>query len=191
MKIIYKNIKDLIPYVSNTRTHSDEQVQQIASSIKEFGFTNPVLLDEKDGVVAGHGRILGAKLLQLDEIPTITLTGLSEAQIKAYIIADNKLALNAGWDEELLKVEIEALQEMNFDIDLLGFDNDELKGILDGFEDEDFSEKNQEINVDDYDDEMELKFKLTFDEYNEAKDKLKEIASTPENALKLLLKMEI
>ena len=129
MKIIYKNTSELIPYVNNTRTHSDEQVQQIASSIKEFGFTNPVLLDEKDGVIAGHGRIMAAKLLKMDEVPTITLEGLSEAQIKAYIIADNKLALNAGWDEELLKVEIESLQEMNFDIDLLGFSIDELDDL--------------------------------------------------------------
>jgi len=135
MEIKYKNTSDLIPYVNNTRTHSDEQVQQIASSIKEFGFTNPILLDEKDGVIAGHGRIMAAKLLKLDEVPTITLAGLSEAQIKAYIIADNKLALNAGWDEELLKVEIEALQDMDFDIDLLGFDADELADLEIGLED--------------------------------------------------------
>ena len=136
MEIKYKSTSSLIPYVNNTRTHSDEQVQQIASSIKEFGFTNPVLLDEKDGVIAGHGRIMAAKLLKLDEVPTITLEGLSEAQIKAYIIADNKLALNAGWDEELLKVEIEALQDMNFDIDLLGFSIDELDDLF-GIEIED------------------------------------------------------
>jgi DNA modification methylase len=129
MIIEYKKTSDLIPYVNNTRTHSDEQVNQIASSIKEFGFTNPVLLDEKDGVIAGHGRIMAAKKLSIDEIPTITLKGLTEAQIKAYIIADNKLALNAGWDEELLKLEIEALQEMQFDIDLLGFSMDELDDL--------------------------------------------------------------
>lgn len=135
MKIVNKNVSDLIPYVNNTRTHSDEQVQQIASSIKEFGFTNPVLLDEKDGVVAGHGRIMAAKLLQLDEIPTITLKGLSEAQIKAYIIADNKLALNAGWDDELLKLEIEALHDMDFNIDLLGFNAEELEDLDINFDD--------------------------------------------------------
>ncbi|MEA2037251.1 MAG: site-specific DNA-methyltransferase [Nanoarchaeota archaeon] len=135
MEIINKKINDLIPYINNTRTHSDEQVQQIASSIKEFGFTNPCLIDEKGGLIAGHGRIMAAKLLQLNEIPTITLKGLTEAQIKAYIIADNKLALNAGWDEELLKVEIEALQEMNFNIDLLGFDMDELDDLGIDFDD--------------------------------------------------------
>ena len=129
MEVVLKQVNELIPYVNNTRTHSDGQVQQIASSIKEFGFTNPVLLDEKDGIIAGHGRVMAAKLLQLDEVPTITLKGLTEAQVKAYIIADNKLALNAGWDEELLKLEIEALGEMNFNIDLLGFSLEELDDL--------------------------------------------------------------
>jgi len=137
MEIIQREVDTLIPYVNNTRTHSQEQVQQIASSIKEFGFTNPILLDEKNGVIAGHGRIMAAHLLDIKQVPTITLTGLSDAQIKAYIIADNKLALNAGWDEELLKVEIENLQDMNFDIDLLGFDKtelDELFGDIDNID---------------------------------------------------------
>lgn len=129
MEITNKKTSALIPYVNNTRTHSEEQVQQIASSIKEFGFTNPILLDEKDGIIAGHGRLMAAKLLNFDEVPTITLKGLTEAQVKAYIIADNKLALNAGWDEELLKIEIEALQEMEFNIDLLGFSIDELDDL--------------------------------------------------------------
>lgn len=135
MEIVNKKIEDLIPYVNNTRTHSEEQINQIASSIKEFGFTNPVLIEEQGGLVAGHGRVMAAKKLNMEEVPTITLSGLSEAQIKAYIIADNKLALNAGWNEELLKVEIEALQEMDFDIDLLGFDLEELDDLdinLDG-----------------------------------------------------------
>lgn len=135
MTIIYKNVEDLIPYVNNTRTHSKEQVNQIASSIKEFGFTNPVLIDEQGGIIAGHGRIMGAKLLKMDEVPTICLDGLSEAQKKAYIIADNKLALNAGWDEELLKLEIEALQDMDFNIDLLGFSDEELADLEIGLED--------------------------------------------------------
>jgi ParB-like chromosome segregation protein Spo0J len=124
MKIIYKNVEDLIPYVNNTRTHSKEQVNQIASSIKEFGFTNPVLIDEQGGIIAGHGRIMGAKLLKMDEVPTICLDGLSEAQKKAYIIADNKLALNAGWDEDLLRLELMTLDEMGFNYSDLGFDFD-------------------------------------------------------------------
>lgn len=135
LEIIYKNIDDLIPYVNNTRTHSEEQVNQIASSIKEFGFTNPVLIDEQGGLIAGHGRVMGAKKLGLKEVPTITLNNLTEAQKKAYIIADNKLALNAGWDEELLKLEIEALQDMDFNIDLLGFSDEELADLEIGLED--------------------------------------------------------
>lgn len=131
LKVVYKKLAELIPYVNNTRTHSDTQVLQIASSIKEFGFTNPILIDEDGGVIAGHGRIMGAKKLGLEEAPTITLKGLTEAQRKAYIIADNKLALNSGWDEELLKVELQALDEIDFDLSVIGFDEDELSSYLD------------------------------------------------------------
>lgn len=125
-----KSIKDLIPYVNNSRTHSDEQVNQIASSIKEFGFTNPVLIDEQGGLIAGHGRVMAAKKLKLDEVPCVELKGLTEAQKKAYIIADNQLPLNAGWDLDMLKLELEALNEMEFDIDLLGFDDEFMSGLL-------------------------------------------------------------
>lgn len=130
LKIVYKNIDDLIPYINNSRTHSDDQINQIASSIKEFGFTNPVLLDGDNGIIAGHGRLQAAKKLKINKIPTLELAHLSEAQKKAYIIADNKLALNAGWDNELLRIEIEELQSLDFDTDILGFNADELKDIL-------------------------------------------------------------
>lgn len=134
-------VSDLIPYVNNSRTHSDEQVNQVASSIKEFGFTNPVLIDEQGGLIAGHGRVMAAKKLGIDEVPSIVLVGLTEAQQKAYIIADNQLPLNAGWDLDKLKLEIETLNELDFDIDLLGFDDDFLSGLLDeqteGLTDED------------------------------------------------------
>ena len=126
LKIEYKNTDSLIPYVNNSRTHSDEQVLQVASSIKEFGFTNPLLIDEQGGIIAGHGRLMAANKLGLEQVPTITLVGLSEAQRKAYVIADNKLALNSGWDNELLSLEIAQLGDIGFDIDLLGFDADEL-----------------------------------------------------------------
>ena len=129
-QIIEKDIKDLIPYCNNSRTHSDEQVQQIASSIKEFGFTNPVLIDEQGGIIAGHGRVMGAKKLLLNKVPCIVLDGLSEAQKKAYIIADNKLALNAGWDDELLKIELEQLKELDFALGLIGFSDDELALLI-------------------------------------------------------------
>jgi len=120
----------LIPYVNNSRTHSGEQIAQVAASIQEFGFTNPVLVDEKNSIIAGHGRILAARKLGMDSVPAITLEGLTEAQKKAYVIADNQLALNAGWDLDLLKVEIENLAELDFDAGLLGFDDDFMSGLL-------------------------------------------------------------
>jgi DNA modification methylase len=124
-----QKIVELIPYCNNSRTHTSEQVSQIASSIKEFGFTNPILVDEQGGVIAGHGRIAAAKKCGMKEVPTLTLEGLTEAQKKAYVIADNQLALNAGWNEEMLKLEVEALQEMDFDINLLGFEDLFLDGL--------------------------------------------------------------
>ena len=135
-------IEGLIPYVNNSRTHSDEQVAQVAASIKEFGFTNPVLIDNDNMIIAGHGRIKAAMRLGLTEAPCIRLAHLSEAQKKAYIIADNKLALNAGWDDELLRLELGQLGEDGFDLSLTGFDDDELSKLLipeqiDGLTDED------------------------------------------------------
>jgi DNA modification methylase len=130
LSINYRKSGDLIPYINNSRTHSDQQVQQVASSIKEFGFTNPILIDEDDGIIAGHGRLMAAQKLGLDEVPTITLKGLTEAQRKAYVIADNQLAMNADWDLDALKVEVERLTELDFDIDLLGFDDDMLAGLM-------------------------------------------------------------
>ena len=130
LTINYRSTSELIPYARNSRTHSEAQVGQIAASIREFGFTNPVLLDENSGIIAGHGRIMGAQKLGLEEVPTITLHGLTESQRKAYIIADNKLALNAGWDDEMLRLEIGDLTEDGFDLSLLGFDESEL-GVFD------------------------------------------------------------
>lgn len=129
-EIIYKKTKDLIPYARNSRTHSDEQVAQIVASIKEFGFTNPILVDEEGLIIAGHGRVQAALRLKIDEVPTIALEYLTEAQKKAYVIADNKLALNAGWDFDMLKVEFNDLINMDFDLSLIGFDDKELNQIL-------------------------------------------------------------
>lgn len=129
-KIKSIDLDALIPYANNSRTHSDEQVTQIAASIKEFGFTNPVLVDSSNGIIAGHGRVMAAKKLGLTSVPTICLDYLTDAQRRAYVIADNKLALNSGWDEEALKAELERLQEEDFDIDLLGFDDDELASLI-------------------------------------------------------------
>ena len=120
----------LIPYARNPRTHSDVQVAQIAASIAEFGFNNPILVDTKDGIIAGHGRLLAARKLQLAEVPVIVLDHLTEAQKRAYILADNQLALNAGWDDTLLAAELAALQQEDFDLSLIGFEDEELARLL-------------------------------------------------------------
>ncbi|MBT2748246.1 site-specific DNA-methyltransferase [Lysobacter sp. ISL-50] len=122
----------LIPYVRNARTHSDAQVAQIAASIVEFGWTNPILVDGTSGIIAGHGRLLAARQLGLAQVPVIELAHLTPAQKRAYVIADNRLAENAGWDEELLRLELEELRDADFDLDLLGFTDDELDELLDG-----------------------------------------------------------
>jgi len=122
-----RKVNELIPYINNSRTHSDAQVAQIAASIREFGWTNPILIDGENGIIAGHGRLKAAMLLNMEEVPVIELSHLSETQKKAYIIADNKLAMNAGWDMELLKLEISELEDKDFNIDLLGFDPSELQ----------------------------------------------------------------
>jgi len=136
------NIDDLIPYVNNTRTHTQEQINKVAASIKEFGFLNPVLISEDNGILAGHCRVLSARKLGLKKVPCIRESHLTEAQKKAYIIADNRMALDAGWDEDLLKVEFEALDELGFDLSLTGFDAAELDG---------FFKTETEVEDDDYD----------------------------------------
>ena len=123
------SVNDLIPYINNSRTHSDEQVLQIAASIKEFGFLNPIIIDGSNGIIAGHGRVMAAKKLGLNEVPCIDASHLSEAQKKAYIIADNKLALNAGWDDEILRIELNILDELDFDLTLTGFSDEELQAF--------------------------------------------------------------
>ena len=123
-------VADLVPYARNSRTHSDAQVAQIAASIREFGFTNPVLIDAQGGIIAGHGRLMAARKLGMAEVPSIVLAGLSETQKRALVIADNKLALNAGWDADVLADELASLRDGGFDLDLVGFDADELDGLL-------------------------------------------------------------
>jgi hypothetical protein len=131
LKIDYISASDLVPYENNSRTHSKEQVEQIKRSMTEFGFTNPILIDEHNGIIAGHGRLQAAQDLGINLVPTILLEGLTEAQRKAYVIADNKLALNAGWDLDVLRLEIDLLGSMDFDLDLLGFDVQELSALTD------------------------------------------------------------
>ena len=130
MKITQKKVTELIPYVNNSRIHSDEQVAQIAASIKEFGWTNPILVDGENGIIAGHGRLMAARKLGHTEVPTIELKDLTETQKKAYIIADNRLALNAGWDNEMLTIELNDLLADGFALDILGFDPKEIAALL-------------------------------------------------------------
>lgn len=125
-----KSVADLVPYANNSRTHSDEQIDQLVNSIKEFGFTNPILVNEEGGIIAGHGRVLAAQRHGMDKVPAVIVTGLTEAQQKALVIADNQLALNAGWDLDKLKLEIGALEELDFDLNVLGFENDFLKDLM-------------------------------------------------------------
>jgi ParB-like chromosome segregation protein Spo0J len=129
MQITKIQIEKLIPYAKNARTHSDEQVAQIAASIKEFGWTNPVLLDGENGIIAGHGRVMAASKLGETEVPTIELSHMDDNQKRAYIIADNKLALNAGWDNEMLMLEVADLKDAGYDLGLMGFSLDEINLI--------------------------------------------------------------
>lgn len=122
-KIEQRSVADLIPYATNSRTHSDAQVAQIAASIKEFGWTNPILVSGDNSIIAGHGRLLAARKLGMDEVPAIVLDHLSKSQQRALVIADNQLALNAGWDMDMLKAEIEDLMLDDFNISILGFDD--------------------------------------------------------------------
>lgn len=170
LEIEYVATDDLIPYINNSRTHSESQIKQIAASIREFGFTNPILIDEGGTIVAGHGRLLAAQLLNLEQVPTITLEGLTEAQRKAYVIADNKLALNSGWDDELLKLELETLKNLDFDLNLLGWD------VLPDFAGEvDYSildDDSHDDELDGYSDEVKKAIQIEFDayDYEEAKE---------------------
>lgn len=134
MQIEQIQLEALIPYINNSRTHSDEQVAQIAASIKEFGFNNPILVDKDNSIIAGHGRLQAARKLGLTEVPCVRLEHLTETQRKAYVIADNRLALNAGWDNELLTIELNELLADGFALEILGFDSDELKTLLDPLE---------------------------------------------------------
>ena len=130
LKVVYRKVSELIPYARNARTHSDEQIERIANSIKEFGWTNPILIDGENGIIAGHGRILAARKLGIEKVPTIELSGLTEAQKRAYIIADNRLALDAGWDEDILKLEFAELEKEGFELSKTGFSDEEIREMM-------------------------------------------------------------
>lgn len=147
-KVERRSVSSLIPYARNARTHSPEQVDQIAASIKEWGWTVPVLVDEDGSIIAGHGRILAAQKLGIEAVPAMTAIGWSEAQKRAYVIADNKLALNAGWDTELLKVELEDLKGLDFDLGLTGFGGGELDVLFGGWDSDIDPTENDGENLD-------------------------------------------
>jgi ParB-like chromosome segregation protein Spo0J len=132
MQVEQRKIESLIPYVNNSRTHSDEQVAQIAASVREFGWTNPILVDGKNGIIAGHGRLAAARKLGLSEIPVIVLDHLTDAQKKALVIADNKLASNAGWDDQMLRLELAELDAAGFNLELTGFIGNDLTQAMFG-----------------------------------------------------------
>lgn len=149
-QLIYKPVGDLIPYARNARTHSDEQVAQIAASIREFGFNAPVLIDGEGGIIAGHGRVMAARKLGMDSVPTIALPHLSDVQKRAYILADNKLALNSGWDNEMLQLELEEIAAGGLDISLAGFSDDEFEGLLEDPDSGASESSAKEVDIDDF-----------------------------------------
>jgi ParB-like chromosome segregation protein Spo0J len=149
LNVKYRKVDDLIPYVNNSRKHSDEQVAQISASIKEFGWTNPILIDGTNSIIAGHGRLMAARKLKMDEVPTIEISHLTDTQRKALVIADNKLALNADWDNTLLTIELDELLKDGFALDILGFDSIELAKLFDVVEPDNIKEQsyNEVFNI--------------------------------------------
>jgi hypothetical protein len=131
LTIKYKKTADLVPYANNSRLHDETQLGQLVASINEFGFTNPVLLDGANGIIAGHGRVMAANVLGLETVPTIELQHLTDEQKAAYVIADNKLAQNAKWDDEILRLELQSLSDADYDLSILGFDEASLSRLLD------------------------------------------------------------
>jgi hypothetical protein len=146
LTIKYKKTADLVPYANNSRLHDETQLGQLVASINEFGFTNPVLLDGANGIIAGHGRVMAANVLGLETVPTIELQHLTDEQKAAYVIADNKLAQNAKWDDEILRLELQSLSDADYDLSILGFDEASLSRLLDVAETADaFEEYNEAI----------------------------------------------
>lgn len=175
LEVAYIATTDVIPYVNNARSHSEQQVAQVAASIREFGFNNPILIDEHNGVIAGHGRLAAAQKLGLELIPTITLAGLTDAQRKAYVIADNKLTENSRWDFDLLSLEIEQLKDLDFDVALLGFSEVELDGISSEEMDMSVLDELDDEEVDGFEGDVKRAIQIEFESehYDEAQELIK------------------
>ena len=173
-KIERRKVDALIPYARNARTHSEEQVAQLAASIKEWGWTTPVLIDEDGEIIAGHGRVMAARKLDIDEIPTMTASGWTKAQKQAYVLADNQLPQNAGWNMDLLKLEMEDLTDQSFDLELVGFHPSQLN-----FDEIDYSILDDENEIDGTLDEMEggvkkaIQIEFEAEHYEEAAELIK------------------
>lgn len=185
-QIEYINVDDLKAYERNARTHSDEQIKQVAESIKEFGFTNPVLIDENNELIAGHGRTLAAKSIGMKEVPAIRLKGLTDAQKKALRIADNQLALNSRWDEELLRIELGELQDVDFNLDVMGFSEEELDALLLA---EIPAQIENDETVDDESPQSQLVFKVTCETRDEL-ERLKELTGADDNSCQASVLLE-
>lgn len=156
-QIVKRQVADLTPYARNSRQHSQAQIAQIAASIKEWGWTQPIIIDDEGGILAGHGRLLAAQHLGLEEVPCVVATGWSEAKRRAYVIADNRLAETATWDQAMLATELQDLAALDFDLSLVGFDGEELARLLEGEEDQpgeepdspdEFKEVDEDIDTD-------------------------------------------
>lgn len=163
LKVEYEEIETLIPYINNSRTHSEEQVAQIAASIKEFGWTNPILIDHERTVVAGHGRLLAARKLDMKKVPVIILDYLTKAQQKALVIADNKMGLNAGWDYELLATELQDLADADYDVSLLGFSDIELESLNSDI-DTSILDELDDSELDDYESNVRKAIQIEFEQ---------------------------
>lgn len=171
MQIEQLKTVDLIPYARNSRTHSEAQIAQIAGSIKEFGFTNPILIDGENGIIAGHGRVMAAQKLGLAEVPCIRLGYLTEAQKRAYVIADNKLALNSGWDEQLLAIELKDLEIAEFDLALTGFNDAEIAAAMSVLDDKgEFDPQEEWQDMPEFDQKDKKAFRTIPVHFNSQKD---------------------
>lgn len=182
LQIVYKNVDDLIPYARNAKIHDENNINLIAGSIKSFGFNNPVLLDGENGIIAGHGRVLASKKLGIKQIPTIELQGLSDAEKRAYIIADNRLTEKSEWDKELLSLELQDLNELGIDLNIIGFNDEDLNNII--------QEETPEVVEDEFSEQVETPKSVKGDIWILGEHRLMCGDSTSENDVKALMQDE-
>ena len=183
LQIVYKNVDDLIPYARNAKIHDENNINLIAGSIKSFGFNNPVLLDGENGIIAGHGRVLASKKLGIKQIPTIELQGLSDAEKRAYIIADNRLTEKSEWDKEILSLELQDLNELGIDLNIIGFNDEDLNSII--------QEETSEVVEDEFSEQIETPKSVKGDIWILGEHRLMCGDSTSENDVKALMQDDL